>query len=67
MTTSNNKRKSPCRDEIVRLRGEGILIKLSKEDIKHISERKAKRAIDIRSRTTYGKEGRRYYECNSRG
>lgn len=35
---------------------------MNEEDKKRIAERKAKRAADGRTRKTYGKEGRKYYQ-----
>jgi hypothetical protein len=35
---------------------------MNEEDKKRIAERKARRAADKRTKPTYGKEGRRYYE-----
>ena len=55
-----------CKDAMNKLRRDGILIKLSKEDLKRIEERKEKRKSDIRTRKTYGQEGRRYYENNNK-
>jgi hypothetical protein len=37
---------------------------LTKKDIARIAERKAKRSADKRTKETYGKEGRRFYEKN---